>query len=372
MTAGSKILFVASTFKHIRAFHRPYISMLKNQGHLVDAAANDIHIEVSETDQNYNLTINRSPFSKSNLKAIIELRKLIRQNAYDLVHCHTAMGSVVARIAALTLKNRPKVIYTAHGFHFFKGGPLRNWLLYFPIEWVLSFWTDTLVVINKEDHTLANRWFHAKRTYKIDGIGVESKKFLAVDIHEKNRLRNLNNIPEDAFVLIYAAEYIPRKNHNFILKAALELKNLIPELLILFAGRGSLLEETKYQIQNFQLEKTIIQLGFVQNIENYFALADLGISASRQEGLGLNLIEEMFCGLPVVASQDRGHKEIVVNDYNGYLFEQNNLNDFISKVSFLYHNPLMVSKFSQNAIASVEKFKIASSLFEMNNIYQST
>jgi glycosyltransferase EpsD len=120
------------------------------------------------------------------------------------------------------------------------------------------------------------------------------------------------------------------------------------------------------------LEKTIIQLGFVQNIENYFALADLGISASRQEGLGLNLIEEMFCGLPVVASQDRGHKEIVVNDYNGYLFEQNNLNDFISKVSFLYHNPLMVSKFSQNAIASVEKFKIASSLFEMNNIYQST
>jgi glycosyltransferase EpsD len=113
-------------------------------------------------------------------------------------------------------------------------------------------------------------------------------------------------------------------------------------------------------------------LGFVQNIENYYALADLGISASRQEGLGLNLIEEMFCGLPVVASQDRGHKEIVVNDHNGYLYEQNNLKDFISKVLFLYQNPKKVTEFSQNALASVEKFNITSSLLEMNKIYQTT
>ncbi|MEN9993458.1 MAG: hypothetical protein RL762_115 [Bacteroidota bacterium] len=372
MKAGSKILFVASTFKHIRAFHRPYISMLKNQGHLVDAAANDIHIEVTETDQNFDLPINRSPFSKSNINAILELRKLIRQNAYDLIHCHTAMGSVVARIATLTLKNRPKVIYTAHGFHFFKGGPIRNWLLYFPMEWLLSFSTNTLVVINQEDFSLAKRWFHSKRIFKINGIGVESSKFIAVDIQEKSRLRNLNNIPENAFVLIYAAEYIPRKNHNFIINAALELKNHIPELLILFAGRGSLFEETQLQINNLKLEKTICQLGFVQNIENYYALADLGISASRQEGLGLNLIEEMFCGLPVVASQDRGHKEIVVNDHNGYLYEQNNLKDFISKVLFLYQNPKKVTEFSQNALASVEKFNITSSLLEMNKIYQTT
>lgn len=369
MQQESKILFVASTFKHIRAFHVPYISMLKNQGHCVDAAANDIHIEVNETDNNYNLPINRSPFSLSNFKAIIELRMLLKQKNYNIIHCHTAMGAVVARVAAITIKNRPKIIYTAHGFHFFKGGPILSWLIYFPMEWVLSFCTDALVTINKEDFNLAKRFLFMKEVHKIDGVGVQAGRFKIISENVKMELRREFNIPCEAFVLIYAAEYIPRKNHYFVIRAAQKLKDEIPNLLILFAGRGAMSEEVKNRISKLGLDNVVRQLGFVNNIETYYSISDVGISSSRQEGLGLNLIEEMFCGLPIVATQDRGHREIIEHGKNGYLYAQDNVSDFVSLIVNLYKKREVRQIISDNALKSSEKFNLSKSLESMKRIY---
>jgi glycosyltransferase EpsD len=369
MQKTSKILFVASTFKHLKAFHTPYIELLKNHGHKVDAAANDIHIQLNETDSNYHLPINRSPFSLANLKAIIQLRQLLKKEQYNLIHCHTAMGSVVARVAALTIRNRPKIIYTAHGFHFFKGGPKRNWLIYFPVEWILSFYTDALVTINQEDFDLSKRRLFMKQVYKINGVGVNTERFKRITADVKIELRNRFNFSNEAFVLIYAAEYISRKNHHFVIRAAQKLKEEIPNLLVLFAGRGALLEEIKKSIENSELENIVIQLGFVNNIETYYAISDIGISASRQEGLGLNLIEEMFCGLPVVASHDRGHREIIEHGKNGYLYAQDNVSDFVSLIVNLNRQKEERKIISENALESADKFKLSESLKSMEKVY---
>ena len=150
-----KILFVASIHKHFLAFHLPYINWLKDNGCIVHVAANGTD-KVPNVDKQWNVCIERNPFSLNNIKAVNCLKKIIEENSYDLVHCHTAMGAVVARLAARENRNRgiTKVLYTAHGFHFFKGSPKRYWLMYYPMEKFLLKYTDGIITINNEDYNL--------------------------------------------------------------------------------------------------------------------------------------------------------------------------------------------------------------------------
>lgn len=362
------VLFVASTFKHIKAFHIPYITMLCNQGHIVDAAANDVHIDVPQTNKNYNLPINRSPFSYSNLSAISALRKLIRINKYDLIHCHTAMGSVVTRLACLFLKNRPKVIYTAHGFHFFKGGPLKNWLLYFPMEWILSFCTDSLIVLNEEDYVIAKKWFHIKALVKIDGIGLDVKKIESVDLG-KNEIRKKNNFSEEDFLILYIAEFISRKNHEWFISKAVEFLSSNPEIKILFAGRGELREKLEGIIHEKGLTKQVVFLGFRNDIGEVIKMSDIGISLSKQEGLPMNIIELMYSGLPIVATKIRGHIDLIQSGHNGFLFDLKDEKKFFESIQLLKNNLELRNNFSANAQVIAKKYVLSHTISQMQIIY---
>jgi glycosyltransferase EpsD len=368
----NKILFVANIHKHFRAFHIPYIQYLQSKGYEVHVAANDGETKIIEADKQFNLTINRNPFSSENSKAIRELAKIIDKEEYCLVHCHTAMGSVVARIAAKKFrKTGLKVLYTAHGFHFYEGSPKKFWLMYYPMEKYLSKYTDGIITINQEDFQLLERkQFKNKHSFLINGVGVKRKKFNSISNDEKLNLRKQLGFSENDFILVYAAEYIHRKNHAFLIDSIKKLQTKIPNLKVLLAGRGQLFEEVKSLIDQSNLERTIIQLGFRTDIDSIYKLSDIGISTSRQEGLGLNLVEEMMCGLPVVATIDRGHKEVIDHAENGFLFQQNNHEQFQDYIIQLYNDKFLMSKMGEAAKEKAKQFELDNSLNQMSEIYQ--
>ena len=353
------------------AFHIPYINWLKSEGYEVHVAANDGATVIAEADKQYNIPIDRRPFSFQNIKATRLLTQIMKAEKYDLIHCHTAMGSVTARFAARTLRQSGlKVLYTAHGFHFYKGSPKKYWMLYYPMEKFLSRFTDGIVTINREDYQLLiDKKFKSPYKFQINGIGVKSTRFVPVSVQEKSDLRLKLGYNSEQFILIYVAEFIHRKNHQFILDSITDLASEIPNLKVLFAGRGQLLEQMKGYAHEQGLAPYVDFLGFRTDIENVIQIADVGISASRQEGLGLNLIEEMFCGLPIVATVDRGHKEIVEDGKNGFFFNQNSKEEFINSILKLHSNTKLRLQMGENALKFANKFTLKSSLEQMAKIY---
>jgi len=281
------------------------------------------------------------------------------------------MGGVIGRIAAKNQRKKgSKVLYTAHGFHFYKGAPKLNWILYFPVEKYLSRFTDAIITINKEDFELIkNRNFSTKNVFLINGVGVNSARFRKATNEEKMQLRSKHGFHQAAFILIYVAEFIERKNHTFLLENLKILQNEIPDLMVIFAGRGKLLNKIQKLADKNGLKKYVIFVGFRNDIEEFIALSDVGVSVSKQEGFGINLVEEMFCGLPVVASQNRGHKEIVMHGINGYLFPLNNKNLFQEYILKLYSNKELRFELGTNASLSVNKFSLNNSLDTMKKIY---
>ena len=199
-----KVLFTATVVKtHINVFHLPYLKWFKEQGYEVHVAAKNDFINepciIPNCDKHYDIQFARFPFSKTNIKAYKQLKKLIQENNYDIIHCHTPVAGVLTRLAARKNKNTT-VIYTAHGFHFFKGAPLLNWLIYYPVERFCARYTDKLITINKEDYGRAKQFKLRKngKVYYVPGVGINLEKIqnLKVDIKQKKKELGISkNIP---------------------------------------------------------------------------------------------------------------------------------------------------------------------------------
>lgn len=369
-----KVLFVANIHKHFLAFHLPYIQWFKDHGYEVHVAAGgERDVVVPHADKMFYLSLERHPFKLANIKACKELRRIIAEEGYCLVHCHTAMGSVVARIAARMERaaGRLKMLYTAHGFHFFKGSPKRYWLMYYPMEKYLSKYTDAIITINQEDYDLVKTYgFKNRNTYKIPGIGINTQRLIVSNEALRHSLRREYGYAQDAFLMIYIAEYIERKNHRFIIEALPELAKVLPNVKVLFAGRGRLMEQMKTLASELHVEPYVDFLGFRKDIGQLIALSDIGISASRQEGLGLNIAEEMYSGLSVVATEDRGHKELIDDGKNGFIFKQGDRKTFVECIVQLARNPEMRAQFGESAKEKMRRFTLENALKEMACIYE--
>ncbi|AWH85134.1 glycosyltransferase family 1 protein [Flavobacterium album] len=368
-----KVLFVANIHKHFNAFHLPYINYLKSEGYEVHVAANDPETRIAEADKQYDLPINRNPFSKNNITAVRQLKKIIAKERYSLIHCHTAMGSVVARLAAKKFRKEGwlKVLYTVHGFHFYKGSPKMYWQVYYPMEKYLSKYTDGIITINEEDYALIkNSNFKNGETFKVPGVGINSDKFKGLSFSDAPAIRAKNGYSNDVFLIIYIAEFITRKNHKFILESVAKLQEKISDFKFIFAGRGILKETMEEQAGALGVNSKIDFLGFRKDIGELIIMSDIGVSVSRQEGLPMNVAEEMYAGKPVVASYIRGHSDLVDDGVSGFLYQPGDQEGFVSRIIELYNNKELYSKMSVAASEKATKFALDNCLEEMKTIYK--
>lgn len=311
----NKVLFVATVVKkHIMEFHVPCLKMFKGMGwETAVAAGNDYEnpadCVIPYCDCYYDISFERSPLRIRNVRAYLELKRLIDTENYDIIHCHTPVGGILARFAARDARKKGvKVIYTAHGFHFYKGAPLLNWMFFYPVEWACSWWTDVLITINKEDYRLAKRRFHAKRTEYVHGVGINVSKFRdgLIDVEEKRRSLNLH---KDDIMLLSVGELSKRKNHEVVIRAIAQLQ--IPQLKYFICGTGKLQEELTLLTDKLKLQKQVFLLGYRDDISELCQAADLYIFLSKQEGFPVAVMEAIACKTPVLCSDIGGSNDLM-------------------------------------------------------------
>lgn len=367
-----KILFVANIYEHIYSFHIPYIKWLKEHGYEVHVVANELgDYKIPYADRVIEIGIERSPFKSGNIKALKQLRNLIDKERYDIISCHTPMGGVLARLAARKARKQYslKVIYTAHGFHFYKGAPKKNWLLFYPIEKYLSRFTDAIVTINSEDYEIIKtRGFKNKLSYKIHGIGINPSR-LIIENQDVNELRRIYGYKPDDFILLYLAEFVPGKNHQFLINALPELIKLIPNIRMVFAGRGEDKDKLMRLTKNIGVDNHVDFIGFRDDVGNVISISDLGVSSSCREGLGMCMAESLYLKRPVIASNIRGHRDLVCNGKNGFLFSLDDKKQFVEQVVYMYNHPDERKSMGEYAADNIRDYVIDNTLKEMVTIY---
>lgn len=325
-----KILYI-TTIGTTMNFFKQLIKELIEEGHTIDIATNTDIADVSDFYKKlgckiFKISCIRTPFSINNFYAINEIKKIVNNNNYDIVHCHTPVASICTRIACK--KNRKKglkVFYTAHGFHFYKGAPLVNWLVFYPIEKICSYFTDVLITINKEDYDFSKRKMKASKIVFVRGVGIDIDYFknTIIDTYKK---RIEIGIPKDAYMILSVGELSKRKNHIIVIKALKELKN--KNIHYVIAGDGSLKDKLTIYIKNNHLENNVHLLGQRFDVNELYKCADLFVFPSLQEGLPVALIEALASELPSISSCIRGAVDILNNEY---LFH--NKNELIDKIN---------------------------------------
>ena len=364
-----KVLFSATVDSHILHFHLPYLKMFKEKGYEVHVATNTDDT-IPFCDVKHKVSFERNPFKTNNLKAIKQMKKILLDNNFDIVHTHTPMGSVVTRLAYKKVRNKvnTRMIYTAHGFHFYKGAPLLNWLLFYPVEKYLSKYTDTLITINKEDYELAKKKFKKCRSVEyVPGVGIDEDKFnFTMTKSEKLELRKSLGLKENDFVLIYPAEISKRKRHIWLINTISPLLRENRHIHLLLPGSDSLNGKAHALTKKMGLTDQIHFLGYRKDIPKLLKVSDISLSAASQEGLPVNIMEAMYVGLPVVASNCRGNRDLIEDGVNGFLIELNDSERFEKCVEKIYKEK---RQYSNNTEKIINSYMLDKILLLMEKIY---
>jgi len=300
-----------------------------------------------------------------NLKAYKQTKSLMKKHNFDVVHCHSPIGGVCGRLAGKATNT--KVIYTAHGFHFYKGAPLLNWLLYYPIEKWLARYTDVLITLNKEDYYRAQKSFRAGKVAYIPGVGIDIKKLSEVDV-DKDLKRKELGVPKDSFILLSVGELNKNKNHEVVIRALAQMKNL--NIYYIICGQGSLANYLIKLSKDLGIDEQVHLLGYREDVYEICRVSDLFVFPSFREGLSVALMEAMGCGLPVICSNIRGNKDLIEDGKGGYLFEPDNMKELISKIIILIKNLKMREKYSCFNKRFILKFSQEKVIGTMIKIYR--
>lgn len=367
-----KVLYVTTLSKTIGAFLVPHITALLDEGYTVDCACHidedrELSKELLDRDVKFfDIPFNRNPLSLSNIKAFKELMKIQEVNNYDIVHVHTPIASIYGRLLKLRFP-KLKTIYTAHGFHFYDGAPFINWVIYYPIEKFMSIYTDDLITMNKEDYNRAKN-FNAKNVHLINGVGIDLD-YYNYEFYDKENERNKLNIKNDEFVVLMIAEANKNKNIHQVINAVEEIKKNNIEIKVLVAGDGVMLDELKQDIKNRNLQDNIDMLGYRKDIPELISCCDLGILTSYREGLPRNIMELMAFGKPVIGTNIRGIRDLVKDNYNGYLVEVGDYNKVALIIEDLYINREKLDKFSINCFNFIKNYSLNKVIEDLIKIY---
>ena len=358
-------------------FLTPHVKNLINNGYQVDIACSVVKNRIEEIKtvlpncgNIYTVELSRSPLKFSNFKGLKQLKKIIAKGDYDLIWTNEPVMGVMTRLAARKYRRHGlKVLYMAHGFHFFKGAPKKNWLLYYPIEKFMSRHTDVLLTINEMDFNLAQAKFKkVKQIYKVHGTGVD---FSRLNIEkERDNIREELGINKDDFVLISVGELNRNKNQKVILKAMHYLEN--EKVKYFLAGVGDEEKNLRKLVEEYHLEKQVNFLGYVRNIGEYLKASDVLAFPSYREGLGLAGLEAMYMGLPILTSNRHGINDYSINEVTGFKYAPDDACGFAAGIKRLQEDVALIDEISAHNKKETEVYGLANILNIMLGIIQET
>ena len=367
-----RILYVTTIGRTMRFFN-PIIQELIREGNVVHIATNENNSPVPDCYREWGCIIHqistsRSPVSKGNVKAFKQLREVIKNGNYDVVHCHTPNASVITRLVCRKFrkKNGLKVFYTAHGFHFYKGAPRLNWMVYYPVERFCSRFTDKLITINKEDYELAKTKFMAKEVCYVPGVGINLSRFQNIEVDRAAKRREIG-VPEDAFLLLSVGELNENKNHQIIIRAMAKLDN--PSIHYAIAGTGDKHDYLLSLASELGVSDQLHLLGYRKDIPELNCSADIFCFPSLREGLGLAAIEAMACGLPLVTSNIHGINDYSENGVTGYKCDRTDVDGFAFAISKLMSDQTLCNAMAINNVNLSNKYGVETIVSTMKNIY---
>lgn len=367
-----KILLVATVQSHIAQFHQPLIDWLTAQGYTVDVAAKDnldtkpnLHLSVSGTI--YDIPFARSPFSIKNFGAYRKLKRLIREGKYDIVHCNTPVGGILTRMAANSMRKKGDitVVYEAHGFHFFRGGSKKNWLLWYPIEKWFSRYTDVLITINRMDYALAKEKFKAKKVEHIPGVGLDLSRFETAK--KETSLREEFGLKENTKIVFSVGELNQNKNQKVIIRAISMLRDNTVHYFL--AGNGPLRNELEQLAEKLGIKDNVHFLGYRRDIPSLLKNADVYAFPSMREGLGMASIEAMATGLPIVTSNRHGINDYSEHGKTGFKYDPDDAEGFAKGIRAILDDEELSKKMGEYNIEVSSRFTIDASMERMSEIY---
>lgn len=365
---------MATVQSHIAQFHRPVAKMLHENGYEVCVAARNNLAEknglrIDFADKVFDVPFDRSPFSFKNISAYKALKKVIDDGSYNIVHCNTPVGGVLTRLASRKArKHGTKVFYTAHGFHFYKGAPMKNWLIWYPVEKLMSRFTDTLITIADEDYALAKAKFPTNAVH-IHGVGANSEKYKKLSADETRALRLELGYKEEEKLLLCTGELLPNKNQSTAIRAMKKLTERFPQVRLLLAGNGSAQPQLEEEVRSLGLETNVVFLGYRTDLERFASIADVIVSCSFREGMALNIIEGMMLGKPVVASSNRSHRELVVEGKTGFIVSPSDADGFAEKISLLLDDSALAEKLGNAGFERAQKYTDNAVRIELEKVY---
>ena len=355
-------------------FFTSFIRELLDEGHTIEIACSDIDT-LPFCYREWGCTVHplgwkRSPFRRENIEAVKELQNIIQENSYDIVHCHTPIASVCTRIACRKIrKHGLSVIYTVHGFHFYRGAPLKNWLLYFPAEWICSFWTDILITINQEDYAFLCKHLHPGRAEYIPGIGIDMQKFSSERLskEEREEKRKELGVSSDEKMILSVGELNNNKNHISAIQALIRLQEKKWKYYI--CGEGKENKILQNFIRDMNLTGQVYLLGYRSDIADLCVCADLFLFPSFREGLSVSVMEAIATKIPVACSRIRGNIELTEDG----LFDPHDVGDIHRVVEdLLYHStPEEIKVITEKNFENLQKFNIDIVNDKLSRIYQS-
>ncbi len=373
-----KVLIVTTIGGFLPQFEMNDVRILQEYGMEVHYASNlknaiyqmDISSLTRQGIRCHSISIEKSPAKIfANYKAYKQLKKIIDEENITLVHCHNPTGGVLARMAACMSRKKPKVIYTAHGLHFYQGAPIRNWILFYPVERFLAGKTDCLITINSEDRLRAET-FKLKpggKVRQIHGVGADLERFRKrPELYEP--MRRQLGIPEGAFHIVTAAELNDNKNQKTVIEAIASLHD--PDIFYSICGKGPMMPQLKALIEEKGLQGRVRLLGYCNRMEDILQGADCFAFPSKREGLGMAAIEALACGVPVIAAKNRGTREYLIDGTNGFVCPATDSAAFAQAIRKLKNDKLLYAQLAANCRQSVLHFGIADTDMRMRKIYK--
>lgn len=373
----SKILFISNISNRITNFvtasivaaHQLNMDFYQ-AANWKDAAPGQIEADERKYDIKIkSVPISRNPFSKTNICAYKELVEIVKKERIDYIHCNTPTGGVLGRLVGKKCKVK-KVIYEAHGFHFYKGAPIKNWVLYYPVEKVLAHYTDALITINNEDYEFAKHNMRLRnngKVYYVPGVGIETKRFDSDEDKRKSKRAELNLEIND-IAIISMGDLIERKNYETAIRAVAVAQD--PRLQYFICGTGPEEERLKLLANKLGIEKQIHFLGFRSDIKELLVAADIFLFTTKQEGLPRSLMEAMASGLPCIASEIRGNTDLLA-DNGGYLCAPTDVDGFAGKIKKLAEDKFLRETMGRNNLITIHKFSNETVCKELQKIYES-